>query len=163
MKLFRKEAQLILMFFTFLTVLTIYTNLGIEPEMVSKNPNQNSPLMISEKEERANRSLASTKDVTAPILNKKFLCGKDAKQSPEKVDRSLVMISFKMCSNINLVANLALENQSNGFKAQIFKIEKNKFKTDYIQLNNGVNRLKLEVVLKDGQKIEESLEIMSGS
>lgn len=163
MKSFRQEAKFILMFFTFLTVFTIYSNLGMETEIVSKNPIQSSPVSTVEKKVRPTRNTASISEATAPILNKEFLCGPLLKKSPEKVDRSLVMISFKLCGKLNSVTNLALENQSNGFKAQIFKIEKNKFKTDYIQLNNGVNRLKLEAVLKDGQKIEESLEILSGS
>ena len=163
MKPFRKEAQFILMFFVFLTVFTIYSNLGMEPETTSTKTlqqHQQDVLIVKPKNIRAP---ASVPEVTAPVLNKEFFCRPHRKVVPDKVGKSFVMISFKMCSKPKLITNVAIENQSNGFKAQIFKVENDKFKTDYIQLNNGVNQLKLEVVLKDGQKLEESLEILSGS
>jgi hypothetical protein len=73
------------------------------------------------------------------------------------------MINFKICKESKSLNKIIIENQSNGFKAQVFKLEANNFKTDYIQLNEGLNKLKLEVILKDGQKLAESLEILSGS
>ena len=159
MKPFRKEAQFILMFFVFLTVFTIYTNLGLEPETTTTKTQQDILIV----KPRSNRSPASVSEATAPVLTKEFFCRPGAKVVQEKVGKSLVMISFRMCPKPKFISNVTIENQSNGFKAQIFKVENDKFKTDYIQLNNGVNRLKLEVVLKDGQKLEESLEILSGS
>lgn len=159
MKPFRKEAQFILMFFVFLTVFTIYSNLGLEPETTTAKTQQDILIV----KPRSTRSPASVSEATAPVLNKEFFCRPGTKVVQEKVGKSLVMISFRMCPKPKLISNVTIENQSNGFKAQIFKVENDKFKTDYIQLNNGVNRLKLEVVLKDGQKLEESLEILSGS
>lgn len=163
MKPFRKDAQFILMFFIFLTVFTIYSNLGIEPETTSTKSLQHHQQDVLIVKPRNNRTPASVQDVTAPVLNKEFFCRPGAKIVQEKVGKSLVMISFKMCPKPKLISHVMIENESNGFKAQIFKVENDKFKTDYIQLNNGVNHLKLEVVLKDGQKLEESLEILSGS
>ena len=163
MKPFRKDAQFILMFFIFLTVFTIYSNLGIEPENTSSKTLQHHQQDILIVKPRSNRTPASISESTGPMLNKEFFCRPGTKVTQEKVGKSLVMISFKMCPKPKLISNVTIENQSNGFKAQIFKVENDKFKTDYIQLNNGVNRLKLEVVLKDGQKLEESLEILSGS
>lgn len=162
MKPFRKEAQFILMFFIFLTVFTIYSNLGMEPEVAVQTLKNHQQDFLDGKVKPA-RAPASISDVATPILLKEFLCKPSARIVQDKIVKSLVMISFKMCQNQKLIANMAFENESNGFKAQIFKVEKNKFKTDYIQLNSGVNRLKLVVVLKDGQKLEESLEILSGS
>ena len=162
MKPFRKEAQFILMFFIFLTVFTIYSNLGIEPETASGKSLQNHQQDVLIVKPRSNRSPASISETTAPILNKEFFCRPGAKSAQEKVGKSLVMISFKLCPKQKLISQVTIENQSNGFKAQIFKVENDKFKTDYIQLNSGVNQLKLEAVLKDGQKLEESLEILSG-
>lgn len=162
MKPFRKEAQFILMFFIFLTIFTIYSNLGMDSETTANKSLQGSSAEIINVKSKISRIPASIPEA-APILNKEFLCKPSAKQVQDKVGKSLVMISFKMCTKEKLIVNVALENQSNGFKAQIFKLEKNKFKTDYIQLNNGINKLRLEVILKDGQKLEESLEILSSS
>lgn len=163
MKPFRKEAQFILMFFIFLTVFTIYSNLGIEPVNASAKTFQHHQQDILIVKPRSNRIPASISETSAPVLNKEFFCRPNVKVAQEKVGKSLVMISFKLCPKLKLITQITIENQSNGFKAQIFKVENEKFKTDYIQLNNGVNHLKLEAVLKDGQKLEESLEILSGS
>lgn len=163
MKPFRKEAQLILMFFVFLSVFTIYSNIGMDPEPVLSNSLNFNPPEALNLRPKLFREPASIPEISAPILTKDFFCGPQAKLSQDHVGKSLVMISFRLCPKLNLIQNMVLENQSNGFKAQIFKLEKNQFKTDFIQLNNGINYLKLEVVLKDGQKLQESLEILSGS
>ncbi|AGH94760.1 hypothetical protein [Pseudobdellovibrio exovorus] len=99
------------------------------------------------------------------VLDKKFLCAEKTAHKAEQVREQMVMIRFDLCQkNLKGMAKeLHFENQSNGFKAQIFVVENGSYKTDFIQLNQGINKLKLEVVLKDGQKLEESLEILSGS
>lgn len=163
MKPFRQEAQFILMFFIFLTVFTIYSNLGIEPENPSVKTLEHHQENMLILKPRSDRTPASISETTAPVLTKEFFCLPGGKVTQEKVGKPLVMISFKVCPKQKLISQMTIENQSNGFKAQIFKVENDKFKTDYIQLNSGANHLKLEAVLKDGQKLEESLEILSGS
>lgn len=161
MKSFRKEAKVILIFFVFLTIFTIFSN--FDSDQTTAKSLQNISDEIIGVESSSSRAPASVEKNASPVLNKEFLCKPSAKPVQDKVGQHMVMINFKMCQELKSVLNVALENQSNGFKAQIFRVEKNNFKTDYIQLNEGLNRLKLNVVLKDGQKLEESLEILSGS
>lgn len=76
---------------------------------------------------------------------------------------NLVMLELSSCLALQDKQQLWLKNLTNGFKAQIFKISSEKFKTDFIQLNKGMNKVLLEGILKDGQKIVQTLEILSGS
>lgn len=163
MKPFRKEAQFILMFFVFLTVFTIFSNFGIESEVASAKSLQAISNEIVNVKPSLLREPASISDDITTMINEEFLCNLKDSPKQNKVNKRLVMVSFKICKDLKNFSSVTLENQSNGFKAQIFKLEKNKYKTDYIQLNEGLNQLRLEAVLKDGQKLEESLEILSGS
>ena len=55
--------------------------------------------------------------------------------------------------------HLKLLNQTNGYSAQLFKINKTDAKTDFIQLENGDNILHFEISLNDGQKKTQTLKI----
>ncbi|MBY0554581.1 hypothetical protein K2P97_08635 [bacterium] len=165
MKKFFKEAKVILAFFVILTVITILTNIDFSSDKIvlrKSMENMNNEIVnIKPSLLRGPASVVNEKD--SLILSKEFLCDSAAPSVQEKVGKHLIMINFKICREYKSVREIFIENQSNGFKAQIFKLEANNFKTDYIQLNEGVNQLKLEVILKDGQKLAESLEILSGS
>jgi hypothetical protein len=107
-------------------------------------------------------SSVNSEEVTSQVIQASFLC--DEKSTQEKVQHKsgkLMMMNFKMCAK-NAVS-ISLKNHSNGFKAQIFKVGKENYKTDFIQLSKGSNHLKLEIILKDGQKLEDSLVILTGS
>jgi len=78
-------------------------------------------------------------------------------------DQHLVMLELSSCADLKEKHQLWVKNETNGFKAQIFRLEDSKFKTDFIQLNKGANKLSLEGILKDGQKVVQTLEILSGS
>ena len=78
-------------------------------------------------------------------------------------EKNLVMLELASCLTLQVKHQLWVKNETNGFKAQIFKVEAEKFKTDFIQLNKGMNKVSLEGILKDGQKIVQTLEILSGS
>ena len=116
------------------------------------------------------RSPASVQDGSRLQIGSAILCHRGVypktQGASHSVGRRLVMLDFKLCPELESLAqkeSFKLENTSNGFKAQIFRIDRNNFKTDYIQLNEGLNKLSFEVVLKDGQKRIESLDILSGS
>ena len=87
----------------------------------------------------------------------------DAKNLRLDSASQLLTLELTSCSNLKEKNQLWIKNETNGFKAQIFTISAKKFKTDFIQLNRGLNKLSLLGVLKDGQKIEQTLEILSGS
>ncbi len=59
----------------------------------------------------------------------------------------------------NQAKNLKLLNRTNGYSAQLFKINKTDAKTDFIQLENGDNILHFEISLNDGQKKTQTLRI----
>lgn len=113
--------------------------------------------------EVTDRRPAAVNTADAFTLKKELLCHRVGPALSDRVVNRLVMLNFRLCQQTKGVQEVFLENQSNGFRAQIFRMEDQSFKTDYIQLNEGMNRLKLHVVLKDGQKREESLEILSDS
>ena len=87
----------------------------------------------------------------------------DAKNLRLDSSSQLLTLELTSCLDLKEKNQLWIKNETNGFKAQIFMISAKKFKTDFIQLNHGLNKLSLLGVLKDGQKIEQTLEILSGS
>lgn len=161
MKTFLKEAKLILLFFVVLTAASIFSNLDFEVK--TNNSSIVSPKFNVIVKPNLDRAPAATNEKESLTLEKQFFCNSAPKTEQDKVSKRMVMLNFKICHEAKNIRDVLIKNESNGFKAQIFSLESNKFKTDYIQLNEGVNKLKLEAVLKDGQKIVESLEILSGS
>lgn len=181
MRAFFGEAKFILIFFVLLTVLTVLSN--IDTGAIEKNRDKSFNdlnkaskndevvnIIESQADKATHRNLArrpaSQNQNDLSVLQKEFLCKTATTMQnkvSDRVSKNLVAISFKLCHEPKLTDRIVLENQSNGFKAHIFKINKFFFKTDFIQLNSGLNILKLEVFLKDGQKLEESLEILSGT
>lgn len=81
----------------------------------------------------------------------------------KNTSKQLVMLNLKLCVDIKSNRHIWIKNESNGFKAQLFKIDPKNYRTDFIQLSAGENILKIETILKDGQKIVQTLEILSGS
>lgn len=175
MKAFLADTKFILLFFVILTLATVLSNIDLES---SKNEKMTNPLsdlkfdfgldiMSFDVKSTKARGPASLDRNEYSILKKEFLCplskNKAQLKVSDRVSKNLVAINFKLCHEFKLIESISLENKSNGYKAHIFKVNKNYFKTDYIQLNSGLNQLKLNVFLKDGQKLEDSLEILSGS
>lgn len=167
-----REIKYNIIFFVLLTLITIFSIIDLESEQkptLRSLQNINDEL-VGEKLDLLRRPASNSTEPTGTensvdslYINKKFFCRPTENVVQDKVLKNMVMVNFKLCLELKLTNSITFENLSNGFKAQIFKIEENNFKTDYIQLDNGLNTLKLEVILKDGQKIEESLEILSGS
>ena len=167
MKTFLSEAKFIILFFIGLTAVTVlsYVDLFSDKKTSLKSLENLNHEIVSVQPSlvRAPASVEPNTD-SFTTLSKDFLCKNKAHTLlQDKVSKHMVMINFKICKELKSVSEIIIENQSNGFKAQIFKLEANNYKTDYIQLNEGLNKLKLEFILKDGQKLAESLEILSGS
>jgi hypothetical protein len=167
-KTFVSEAKFILIFFIGLTVVTIFSYVDLFSSINKSSHKSLDTLNYEIVSVRPNlvRAPASVEPNNDSLtLSKEFLCNNkpESKLLQDKVSNHMVMINFKICKESKSLNQINIENQSNGFKAQVFKLEANNFKTDYIQLNEGLNKLKLEFILKDGQKLAESLEILSGS
>lgn len=123
-------------------------------------------VLIFDNQDASNRRPASiAPTATSQIINQNFFCNHsfDSKSVPKTVDTELVMMDFKICKDVKNIEAVHLINQTNGFKAHIFKTDNFSYKTDFIQLNKGSNKITVEVVLKDGQKKQDSLVILTGS
>jgi len=116
--------------------------------------------LISKKISGTVRIPASLREIKPLYLNKEFFCKNSKNTIQNKWEQSIIMINFKICSDPETLSHITFENLSNGFKAHIFKMEDGSFKTDYIQLDSNINKLKLVVEKQDGQRLEESLEIL---
>lgn len=74
----------------------------------------------------------------------------------KKNDESLVVqhnnifIKFLNCS-VKQPDQIQILNQSNGYMAQIFKVQNNEYLSDFIQLKKGINTLKIDFSLNDKQ------------
>jgi hypothetical protein len=80
-----------------------------------------------------------------------------------KTSENMVMLNLNICEEIKSLRHIWIKNETNGFKAQVFKTVGKNYRTDFIQMSNGTNKLSIESILKDGQKRVQSLEIISGS
>ena len=165
-----------ILFFLFLTGMTAFSL--VQEENVAKTKSLNEIIAESAKKKPSPDELfnerspatvdATLSEVTSNLKNKsqdklkvQIFCGSgNLKLNSAKY---LVMLELSSCLALQDKHQLWVKNETNGFKAQIFKIESEKFKTDFIQLNKGMNKVLLEGVLKDGQKIVQTLEILSGS
>ena len=68
----------------------------------------------------------------------------------------MVMIKATDCAGVQL---LGLENTSNGYQGQFFQLNKALKKSEYIQLSQGENLIRVEARLLGGQKTEKIIKI----
>ena len=168
MNTFLKEAKFILLFLGVITVVTRISNIDSDADLqASIRPNLRikieSEMVDAKWVQRVPAAIAGA-EIKPLMLEKDFFCNHSLDENrSNKILKSMVMLNFKLCKKSNLIDKISIVNETNGFKAQIFKSDNSKFKTDYIQLNNGANKIFVEVILKDGQKNVDSLEILSGS
>ena len=87
----------------------------------------------------------------------------DSKNLRSEVKAQLLMLELTSCHDLKDKHQLWIKNETNGFKAQVFRLTAKKFKTDFIQLSSGKNIISIDGVLKDGQNLKQTLEILSGS
>lgn len=70
-----------------------------------------------------------------------------------------LMIKLVNCPASLDPAQIQILNQSNQYQAQVFKSQSGEYLTDFIQLAPGVNNLKLEFSLNDGQTKTQMIKI----
>lgn len=109
------------------------------------------------------RMPAATNNMKNEMVKADVFCGNSEQNRFKKVAQPLVMLNLNVCATLKSARHIWIKNQTNGFKAQVFKMSEKNFRTDFIQLSLGTNKLLIESVLKDGQKRVQSLEIISGS
>ncbi len=159
---------MLIVFFILLTALTAFSITDSTIEEVPKPLAQileEPPISKIAKTENNSREPASTSEVKSQVSDQSaalvIFC--DPKSLNFKSAAQLLILELTSCLELKEKHQLWVKNETNGFKAQIFKMTPKKFKTDFIQLNVGTNKIVLEGVLKDGQKIVQTLEILSGS
>jgi len=117
-------------------------------------------LLVDEKKPRVPAGIDADRKETLKV---DIFCASGGKARFKKVPQPLVMLDLNICETLKSERHIWVKNLTNGFKAQVFKTGNKNFRTDFIQLNSGNNRVIIESVLKDGQKRTQSLEILSGS
>lgn len=90
---------------------------------------------------------------TTLALDCQELFAENSKISSASVSSDHVILKLSHCAKqFNQVKNIELINKTNGYNAQLFKLSKTDFNSDFIQLDKGSNELQFEISLNDGQK-----------
>jgi hypothetical protein len=169
---FLNESKFILLLFAVMTVATVvsYTDFESEKPVSSRSADEivkatetKNPLALLMVDEKKPRTPAAVDSNRKETLKVEAFCSGGGKARFKKVPQSLVMLDMSLCETLKSERHIWVKNSTNGFKAQVFKTGNKNFRTDFIQLNSGNNRVIIESVLKDGQKRTQSLEILSGS
>lgn len=168
MKDFLADVKFILILLAIVTAISGVSNLEIESDQrpTFQRSELASDFLVLDSQALPARRIASiAPSAGSQVITQNFFCNHslDTKAVAKSVDSELVMMDFKICKDLKNVQNIQLRNQTNGFKAHIFKTDNFSYKTDFIQLNKGSNNITVEVVLKDGQKKQDSLVILTGS
>ncbi len=109
------------------------------------------------------RDPAAVQSQKTEVLKADLFCENKERARFKKVSQTLLMLNLNVCTELKSSRHIWIKNVTNGFKAQVFKTGAKDYRTDFIQLSSGNNKLLIEAVLKDGQKRTHSLEIISGS
>lgn len=179
MKRLRHELKLLLLFFLVLTAVTVLSYLDFSTEktvvigrsiasvekqlgegggvpvapVMAVSPQSSLPHPTKKNESNVIKANIFCPDET-PLFRHSILS--------KKSKQSLVMLNLNVCEDLKSSRHIWIKNQTNGFKAQVFKMGDKSYRTDFIQLNSGINKMSVEAVLKDGQKRVQALQITSG-
>lgn len=132
-------------------------------EEILKATQTQNPLSLLLQENKLRLPAAAVVPDKKETLKADVFCSANSRARFKKVPQSLVMLDLNICTSPKSNRHIWVKNLTNGFKAQVFKTGETQFRTDFIQLSPGNNRVIIESVLKDGQKRSQSLEIISGS
>lgn len=84
----------------------------------------------------------------------------NSKYSSASVSSDHVILKLSQCGEaIGQIKKIELMNKTNGYNAQLFKLNKAEFNSDFIQLDEGDNQLEFEISLNDGQKKSQIFKI----
>lgn len=109
-------------------------------------------------------SSASFKDTNQQqIKNIDIGCEKKNSRSPQSAKKnrrhslknSLLMVTGKSCMHESGYNLLFVKNATNGFTASVFGKPQHGFQTDFIQMNEGLNRVVFELENSKGEKFTE--------
>lgn len=90
---------------------------------------------------------------TTIALDCQELFAENSQISSASVSSDHVILKLSHCTHqLSQVKRIELMNKTNGYNAQLFRLSKTDFNSDFIQLDKGVNQLEFEISLNDGQK-----------
>jgi hypothetical protein len=167
-KTFFSDAKFVLILLAIVTAISGVSNIEIEGDQhptFQRSDLANGFLVFDDKGAPSRNVASVTTAGSSQVLTQNFFCNHsvEKKTVTANVDSQLIMLDFKICRDLKNVESVSLANETNGFKAHIFKTDSFSYKTDFIQLDKGSNKITVEVVLKDGQKKQDSLVILTGS
>jgi hypothetical protein len=162
-RIFWTQNKILIVFFICLTAATAYSFFDQSDEDQKALTAQVTAELQKNAQKNSVRSPAAVdiKKIKPQSQKIKVFC--DSKDLHFHFDQSLVMLEVNSCQKLQGKHQIWIRNLSNGFKAQVFKLSDQNFKTDFLQLQSGINKIEIEGILKDGQKIVQKLEIQSGS
>lgn len=160
---FWNQNKILIGFFLLLTAVTVYGFFD-QSEIEQKELTAKvSAELLKNAQGSSTRTLASVQEKPAVTTAKKIKVFCDSSPIKMNSDKSLLMLEVSSCRELYGKHQIWIKNVTNGFKAQVFKTGDLKFKTDFMQLTSGSNKIEIEGILKDGQKVVQTLEIQSGS
>lgn len=163
MVIFWNQNKILVCFFVLLTGITVYSFFDQSEEEKKELTAKVSAELIKNAQTKVERQPAAVAERPVQNNTRKIKVFCDPVELKVRSEKSLLMLEVSSCKELNGKHQLWVKNISNGFKAQVFKISGQNFRTDFLQLNDGVNKIEIEGILKDGQKIVQTLEIQSGS
>ncbi len=174
MSFFWQQNKTIILFFILLSGVTALSFIDDKPEEKTKSLTQILAEPVESKRspaERFNdRSPAATESSASGVavdrkpqqkIKLSIFCNPESLKSAFKTH--LASLELSSCVELKEKHQLWVRNETNGFRAHVFNVERGKFKTDFIQLKQGNNKIVLEGILKDGQRVVQTLDIISGS
>jgi hypothetical protein len=129
-----------------------------------RSPASIRPVEMVKSEEPTFFTLDEIKKPTSFQTSLNFDCqeifGDNAKPTAASVTSDHVILKLSHCAQtLGHVKKIELMNKTNGYNAQLFKLNKAEFNSDFIQLDKGVNQLEFEISLIDGQKKSQVVKI----
>ncbi|MGZ3742232.1 MAG: hypothetical protein ACXWRE_00785 [Pseudobdellovibrionaceae bacterium] len=92
------------------------------------------------------------------LLSYDFSCAK-IKTTNFKVEGSFLQLKGKDCAKNSRDLKLSITNQTNGFTASVFLLNKKEYQTDLIQLKEGENKISIQYENPSGQIEEHVLNV----
>lgn len=84
----------------------------------------------------------------------------NSRNTSASVSSDHVILKLSRCADqFAQIKKIELINKTNGYNAQLFKLNRADFNSDFIQLDKGLNQLEFEISLNDGQKKSQILKI----
>jgi hypothetical protein len=141
----------------FMFVLLLLVAVAAVPVFLSFHSDEKDPVVVEVKHELPVREPASQPEVVGANTKAATLhvgCKKEVQQ--QEVSSNYVRIEGAPCASTD---SIQIVNQSNGFSASVFFNRDNSYTTDFIDLSEGDNELKLNIANSDGTQTQKTVHV----